>query len=100
MLLSLGVGGLQWNAPLPAITSQHPAPPPLRGRPHWLYCTSFGMPLQVLEQGLLMAGESGIFTPDDVAFVQLAGCGAILVGESLVKQGDPASGVKQLLSLM
>ncbi|GAB4814155.1 hypothetical protein N2152v2_001201 [Parachlorella kessleri] len=54
---------------------------------------------QVVEQGLLMAGESGIFTPDDVAFVQAAGCGAILVGESLVKQGDPTAGVKQLLSL-
>ena len=28
-----------------------------------------------------------------------AGVGAILVGESLVKQGDPAAGVKTLLSL-
>lgn len=46
-----------------------------------------------------MVGESGIFTPEDVAFVQDAGVGAILVGESLVKQGDPAAGVKQLLSL-
>ncbi len=25
---------------------------------------------QVLQRGLIMAGESGIFTPDDVAFVQ------------------------------
>ena len=49
-------------------------------------------------RGLLVAGESGIFTPADVALVQGAGCGAILVGESLVKQGDPEAGVKALLA--
>jgi hypothetical protein len=54
---------------------------------------------EVKRRGILMVGESGIFTPEDVAFVQDAGVGAILVGESLVKQGDPAAGVKQLLSL-
>ena len=54
--------------------------------------------LQVLERGLVMAGESGIFSPADVDFVQTAGCGAILVGESLVKTGDPTAAVKQLLS--
>jgi indole-3-glycerol phosphate synthase len=54
---------------------------------------------QVKQRGILMVGESGIFTPDDVAFVQAAGVGALLVGESLVKQGDPAAGVRQLLSL-
>lgn len=54
---------------------------------------------EVKRRGILMVGESGIFTPDDVAFVQAAGVGAILVGESLVKQGDPTTGVKQLLSL-
>jgi len=54
---------------------------------------------EVAARGILMAGESGIFTPEDVARVSKAGCGAILVGESLVKQGDPAAGVKQLLEL-
>jgi len=54
---------------------------------------------QVKQRGIMMTGESGIFTPEDVAFVQAAGVGAILVGESLVKQGDPATGVKKLLSL-
>lgn len=54
---------------------------------------------EVARRGLVMAGESGIFTPADVALVQGAGCGAILVGESLVKQGDPAAGVKALLEL-
>ena len=54
---------------------------------------------RVAELGLVMAGESGIFTPADVAVVAGAGCGAILVGESLVKQGDPAAGVRALLEL-
>lgn len=54
---------------------------------------------EVKRRGILMVGESGIFTPHDVTFVQAAGVGAILVGESLVKQGDPATGVRQLLSL-
>eukprot|EP00798_Chlamydomonas_sp_ICE-L_P023719 gene23719-9270_t len=53
---------------------------------------------ECVERGILMVGESGIFTPDDVAFVQKAGCQAILVGESLVKQGDIETGVKTLLS--
>ncbi|KAG7670467.1 putative Indole-3-glycerol phosphate synthase, chloroplastic [Nannochloris sp. 'desiccata'] len=54
---------------------------------------------KVKDGNILMAGESGIFTPADVARVQAAGCGAILVGESLVKQGDPEAGVKALLEL-
>jgi indole-3-glycerol phosphate synthase len=54
---------------------------------------------QIQRRGFLMAGESGIFTPEDVAFVQQTGCGAILVGESLVKEGDPEQAVKRLLSL-
>lgn len=54
---------------------------------------------EVTARGIMMVGESGIFVPDDVAFVQAAGVGAILVGESLVKQGDPAAGVKALLEL-
>jgi indole-3-glycerol phosphate synthase len=55
--------------------------------------------VQVRERGFLMAGESGIFTPEHVAFVQSTGCGAILVGESLVKEGDPEAAVKKLLGL-
>jgi len=51
------------------------------------------------EAGILCVGESGIFTYEDVKFVQDAGCDAILVGESIVKQGDPEAGVKALLDL-
>jgi indole-3-glycerol phosphate synthase len=53
---------------------------------------------QVLERGIAMVGESGIFTPEHVKIVQDAGCKAILVGESIVKQGDTEQAVKELLS--
>ena len=52
---------------------------------------------QVKARGLLMTCESGIFTPDDVAYAAGAGCGALLVGESLVREGDPEAAVKALL---
>jgi indole-3-glycerol phosphate synthase len=64
-----------------------------------MYLRMGGNSTQVQRRGLVMAGESGIFTPADVSIVQEAGCSAILVGESLVKTGDPAAAVKQLLSL-
>ncbi|KAG1660782.1 hypothetical protein FOA52_011323 [Chlamydomonas sp. UWO 241] len=54
---------------------------------------------EVARRGILMVCESGIFTYDDVKYAQDAGCGAILVGESIVKQGDPCAGVKNLLQL-
>jgi indole-3-glycerol phosphate synthase len=53
---------------------------------------------EALARGIPVVGESGIFVPADVARVQAAGCGAILVGESLVKQGDPEKGCKELLA--
>ncbi|KAK9861627.1 hypothetical protein WJX84_006356 [Apatococcus fuscideae] len=49
-------------------------------------------------RGLLFAGESGIFTPEHVTHAQQAGCQAILVGESLVKESDQAAAVRQLLA--
>jgi indole-3-glycerol phosphate synthase len=52
----------------------------------------------VIERGIPMVGESGIFTPEHVKFVQDAGCKAILVGESIVKQGNTEQAVKELLS--
>jgi len=53
---------------------------------------------EAIARGIPVVGESGIFAPADVARVQAAGCAAILVGESLVKQGDPEAGCKALLS--
>ena len=45
----------------------------------------------------LLVAESGLHTRADVVRVQRAGAGAILVGESLVKQGNIAAKVKELL---
>ena len=56
------------------------------------------MAMQVQRRGISMVGESGIFSPDDVAFIQKCGCQAMLVGESLVKEGDPEAAVKALLA--
>lgn len=52
---------------------------------------------QVRERGITVVGESGIFAPEDVKVLQDVGVGAILVGESIVKQGDVANGVRNLL---
>jgi indole-3-glycerol phosphate synthase len=47
-------------------------------------------------QSLLWVGESGIFTHADLEFLGDCGVGAVLVGESLVKQDDIAIAVKNL----
>ncbi len=49
-------------------------------------------------QDVICVGESGIFTPADVAQVHDAGVRAVLVGESLVKQDDIEGAVKELLA--
>ena len=49
-------------------------------------------------RGILVAGESGIFTPEHVSYVQDAGCGAVLVGESLILADDTAAAVRKLMS--
>lgn len=51
---------------------------------------------KIREKGVIVVGESGLFTPADIAFVQEAGAKAVLVGESLVKQKDPAAGIAGL----
>ncbi|KAF0900439.1 hypothetical protein E2562_031780 [Oryza meyeriana var. granulata] len=50
----------------------------------------------IREKGILVVGESGLFNPDDVAYVQNAGVSAVLVGESLVKQDDPGRAISGL----
>lgn len=50
----------------------------------------------IREKGIIVVGESGLFTPADIAYVQESGANAVLVGESLVKQPDPAKGIADL----
>nr|XP_027121529.1 indole-3-glycerol phosphate synthase, chloroplastic-like [Coffea arabica] len=47
----------------------------------------------IRERGIIVVGESGLFTPADIAYVQEAGVKAVLVGESIVKQDDPSKGI-------
>ncbi|MDK2970918.1 MAG: indole-3-glycerol phosphate synthase [Candidatus Sumerlaeota bacterium] len=52
----------------------------------------------LLRDRALLVSESGIFTPGDVARVAAAGARAILVGESLMRQPDPAAATRALLA--
>ncbi len=52
---------------------------------------------QLQSFGITVIGESGIYTPDDLNFVDQAGARAVLVGESLVKQPDVEDAVRRLL---
>ena len=52
---------------------------------------------QLQERGIKVVSESGLHTPEDVKKVASAGADAVLIGESLVKQPDPASALEKLL---
>ncbi|XP_031257291.1 indole-3-glycerol phosphate synthase, chloroplastic-like [Pistacia vera] len=51
---------------------------------------------RIRQKDIIVVGESGLFTPDQIAFVQEAGVKAVLVGESIVKQNDPTEGIAGL----
>ena len=65
---------------------------------------TFEVSLDTTEAAAAMAGdvrllisESGIKTPEDVLRVKDAGCGAVLVGEQLLRQPDPGQALTELM---
>ncbi len=64
---------------------------------------SFEVDLAVTERiaarapaGVLLVAESGIFTATDVARLAACGAGAFLIGESLMRESDPAAALRRL----
>jgi indole-3-glycerol phosphate synthase len=53
---------------------------------------------RLIPPGRVVAGESGIFTPDDLARLAKAGISTFLVGESLMRQDDVALATRALLA--
>ncbi|MGH1397228.1 MAG: indole-3-glycerol phosphate synthase TrpC [Trichormus sp.] len=53
---------------------------------------------QLRQSNILVVSESGLHTPEDLDLVSQAGAGAVLIGESLVKQPDPELAIARLFS--
>lgn len=52
---------------------------------------------QIAQKGITVVSESGIYSTEDLEFVGSLGVGAVLVGESLVRQVDIVSATQRLL---
>lgn len=53
---------------------------------------------EIATRNILVVSESGLYTPADLNLVAEAGAGAVLIGESLVKQPDPGIALSQLIA--
>jgi len=60
--------------------------------------TAFDLILPWLPENVLKVAESGISTRDEVEKIESLGADAILVGETLVKSGNPVHTIKELLN--
>lgn len=52
-----------------------------------------------IPDGVVRVAESGIHSPEDVAKLRNAGCGAFLIGESLMRAASPGEALRELLVL-
>ncbi|MEL4357939.1 MULTISPECIES: indole-3-glycerol phosphate synthase TrpC [unclassified Luteococcus] len=57
----------------------------------------FGRLVDLIGEGPVKVAESGILTADDAALVHSQGADVVLVGEALVRHGDPAGAIRAMV---